>query len=229
MDKRNEICGITGLPIHPGDSVAAFVLQAHGPVAVSGYPDDFYTPVGFPIFGVYDGNGGLENPKTSVWNDFALRLLKEQDKDCPVMFVHIRIYHKLITNIGTRYPNHGKIDYRSLVRSELVAKARLNRLPIIGRNLFFAEPYPDEITARVFYNGYHRTDDIDEQCIETEAAVDCHLFYHALLLLHKNYMPSSDMADQNEETALQAMTAEFILDHVNSAGKGRYEETISYR
>lgn len=226
MKTWNELCRVTDLPIYKDDMVAAFVLQSHRQNTFCGYPDDVYTTVGFPIIGQYNGHGGLKNPKTPTWNKCALSLLKTPDEDYPIMFVHKDIYDQLIDNMSKRIPLGKTEPYRDCFKDELIRTIQANRLPFIGRNLFFSGPYANETPARLFRRNYTGTTNTKTRQSCIEFAADYQLFYHALLLLHKTYAPNPNIDNQNEETALHVLTSRFILNKASCQGNDGFAEQV---
>lgn len=60
MGYWNETCMLTRLPIREGDRIAALVIARRISNRNPTYADGYFAPAAQPIFGLYDGYGGIE-------------------------------------------------------------------------------------------------------------------------------------------------------------------------
>lgn len=249
----NETCGLTNLPIRSGEPVAAIALQL-SKKAVSNtyresawiYPDDHYTPVGFPVFGEYDDYGNVQNVRTHPWNQELLQIagtpeqgshnLQNTDFQQPVMFMHKEIYQKVIDHLGSRLVN-GK-PYRECIRDDIVDQLNRDRSTILSwESPMRCSEHANPHIAKFLLDKYDHSADGAEKQAAIDAVVDSRLLYHALLLLRKGYLTVSGTGNQCEETALHVLVARFIIEHAQTANmdydppeflKDGYEEPIYF-
>ena len=94
MGSWNDVCFMSGLPIHCSEPIYAFVLMPRAEVVREGavcYKDDKYVPIGFPIKGVYNDYGGIEDieyPKVleTLFQSYHY-LIERTDEDYNDIFV----------------------------------------------------------------------------------------------------------------------------------------------
>ena len=78
----NETCMISGLPIECGDEVKLVLLVKNGELINNNiyYPTDLFSPLSFPITGVYDDYGGVEDVVEDLNFDIINSYLKSKYK-----------------------------------------------------------------------------------------------------------------------------------------------------
>lgn len=218
----NETCSITNLPILDGEPVVAFVLQNNPYRAdadkVCVYPDDIWAPVGFPIFGDYADYGNMEHIQTHPWNRELLHLddPDKADFDEPVLFIHAGIYRNIIDHIGSRIPYGQTKPYRVCLKEKLEKMLADKRTLHSGQNPFKYGTYTNIASAQFLYEQFLESTNDEDKRAAVDTLIDCHLFYHALLLLRKGYRTQSGTGSQSMETALHILVARFTIEHAQN-------------
>lgn len=80
MGSWDETCGISQLPISPGDKVRLFILRGGGPKRREGggicYPNDMWSPIAPPIAGEYADYGEIGSIVEGEASEFLLEQIK---------------------------------------------------------------------------------------------------------------------------------------------------------
>lgn len=228
MGYWNETCGLTNLPIRYGEPVVVIVLQEplHKPNKLASclYPDDHWAPNGFPLFGTYDEYGNLDHVKTHPWNQEWLQIADTPDEnphnmqnthfDTPVMFIHEPVYRLVLEHIGNR-PVNGK-TYRECIRDKMVKDLNGQRSPLSWNSPFHFGMHIPQAMFDFFLKKYDESDNDAEKQAAIDAAIDCQLFYHALMLLRKGYLTISSVGGQSLDTTLQVLVARYTIIHAQN-------------
>lgn len=235
MGSWNGTCGISQLPIMPGDDVAIFLIKENMSSQINHFgcvhADDYYFPISPALIGKYDDCGRVQDVKADKriidviygkqdnYENIADIVNTQSSRNrIYFMLVHLEIYNKMVETFSQRKVFSSLTPLAEHLKNEFVSylvRTRNKRLELETQGrLLPVDMYLEDEREGDFYENFYYSDEIYQDNIEKDPlikeVIDFLVFQHGLITSRKMWLPQAGQGSQDCEFGVAKIVGEFV-------------------
>jgi len=217
----NETCGLSGLAIGYGESVALVVTRRFTQYPPDfRFPDSIFEPVGFPVYGTYDDYGSVEDVEneSQVIEAFGGEpdVLKHIERGeflensyaySQLMFKR-DIFDQVVEAVGNQVPSYPVTEVRSYMQQYTEMHEGLSSLDFDD----WRSVHDFEMKSRsaILTNNIRRYQPFVKYNARERAKID--VLDRALRMMRLSWVPRAGAGSQDMETELPTLVAKYVIN-----------------